>query len=116
MRSWTIAAYIFALNASFTILNSIQPFGPIEVLAGIDAIPIDLSTQTSIGGLDVSDMIGSLNIVITLLVGPLTVLPLILSGLGITGAVATVIVAIGWIAYGLALVQLVTGRMLGTAR
>jgi hypothetical protein len=116
MRSWTIACYIFALNASFAILNSIQPFGPIEVLAGIDAIPLDLSDQTTVAGLDVSDMIGALNIVITLLVGPLTVLPLILAGLGITGTVAIVVVALGWIAYGLALVQLVTGRMLGTAR
>lgn len=116
MRSWTIACYIFGLNASFAILNSIQPFGPVEVLAGINAIPIDLASQTSIAGLDISDMIAGLNIAISLLVGPLTVLPLILSAIGISGVLAAVIVSLGWIAYGIALIQLITGRMLGTAR
>ena len=117
MRSWTIAGYIFAINASFAILSAIQPFGTVELMVfGVDTIPIDPTTTTQIGGLDLVDMVAAINLFLTLLVGPLTVLPMMLSALGITGVMATVVVLIGWITYGLAIVQLVTGRMLGMAR
>lgn len=116
MRSYTVAGLIFAIHASFVILASIAPFGAIDVLGGYEILPVDLESETQIGGLDIVDMVGSINLFLTLLIGPITVLPLILSGLGITGVLAGTLTTIAWIIYGLALVQIVTGRMLATAR
>lgn len=119
MRGLTIAVWVFCLNLMFTAFTAIDPFGAaVDYGLGSELIGTvtNSSSITEVTDLGVGEMIMVTNLFITLLLGPLTLVPTILNLIGITGILQLILSAAVWVTYGWTMYQLITGRMLGDAR
>ena len=115
MKFYQIALFIFALNASFSILNSINLFGSyIQHDPGWmqqlnqsfkDQSSYQISTTAIFG-----DFAKGLSIVIEALGNATILLPFFLAKLGAPAELNAVITAGTWLTYGIAIAQFLAGR------
>lgn len=114
-RGLTIAVWIFAVNAMFTILKAINPFKTeLDYTLGTELInsTIDTSTTTEISFLDPGTIVMMLNTFLDLILGPFTLAPQLMSMIGIPGTIIYPLTGCLWMIYSYFLFQLVTGRVL----
>ena len=118
-RGLTIAIWVFAVNAMFTILKQINPFTT-DLDYTIGSELINATTNSSVVGdvsfLGTAEILNSLNLFIDLILGPFTLVPQIMSMIGITGIVNTVLTGCIWFVYAYFIFQLITGRALGDVK
>jgi len=118
-RGLTIAVWIFAVNAMFTILKAINPFKTeLDYTLGTELInaSIDTSTTTEISFLDPGTIVMMLNTFLDLILGPFTLAPQLMSMIGIPGIIIYPLTGCLWMIYSYFLFQLVTGRVLGDVK
>ena len=114
-RGLTIAVWIFAVNAMFTILKAINPFKTkLDYTLGTELIntSINTSTTTEISFLDPGTIVMMLNAFLDLILGPFTLAPQMMSMIGIPGIIIYPLTGCLWMIYSYFLFQLVTGRVL----
>lgn len=118
-RGLTIAVWIFAVNAMFTILKAINPFKTeLDYSLGTELIntSINTSTTTEISFLDPSTIVMMLNTFLDLILGPFTLAPQLMSMIGIPGIIIYPLTGCLWMIYSYFLFQLVTGRVLSEVK
>ena len=118
-RGLTIAVWIFAVNAMFTILKAINPFKTeLDYTLGTELIntSINTSTTTEISFLDPGTIVMMLNTFLDLILGPFTLAPQLMSMIGIPGIIIYPLTGCLWMIYSYFLFQLVTGRVLGDVK
>ena len=118
-RGLTIAVWIFAVNAMFTILKAINPFKTeLDYTLGTELIntSINTSTTTEISFLDPGTIVMMLNTFLDLILGPFTLAPQMMSMIGIPGIIIYPLTGCLWMIYSYFLFQLVTGRVLGDVK
>lgn len=114
-RGLTIAVWIFAVNAMFTILKAIDPFKTeLDYTLGTELIDsaIDTSTTTEISFLDPGTIVMMLNTFLDLILGPLRLTPQLMAMIGIPEIINYTLTGCVWLIYGYFIFQLVTGRVL----
>ena len=115
MRGLTIAVWVFCINLLFTILASVNPFGLTHnFVLGTEIVDVAYSSQnvTEVSALGVGEIVMGVNLLLSLLLGPLTLVPTLLNLIGIVGIVNWALTACVWVIWSYTLVQIVTGRML----
>lgn len=118
-RGLTIAIWIFAVNAMFTILKSVNPFGTeMDYSLGTELInaTAESAAVSEISFLGITEIVMVLNLFLDLILGPFTLAPQLMSMIGITGVVNYVLTGCLWMVYGYFIFQLVTGRVLGDVK
>ena len=114
-RGLTIAVWIFAVNAMFTILKAINPFKTeLDYTLGTELI--NASATTEISFLDPGTIVMMLNTFLDLILGPFTLAPQMMSMIGIPGIIIYPLTGCLWMIYSYFLFQLVTGRVLGDVK
>ena len=114
-RGLTIAVWIFAVNAMFTILKVINPFQTeLDYTLGTELIDsaIDTSTTTEISFLDPGTIVMMLNTFLDLILGPIRLTPQLMAMIGIPEIINYTLTGCIWLIYGYFIFQLVTGRVL----
>jgi len=114
-RGLTIAVWIFAVNAMFTILKAINPFQTeLDYTLGTELIDsaIDTSTTTEISFLDPGTIVMMLNTFLDLILGPFRLAPQLMAMIGIPEIINYTLTGCIWLIYGYFIFQLVTGRVL----
>ena len=117
-RGLTIAVWIFAVNAMFTILKAINPFKTeLDYTLGTELINSTIDTTTTeISFLDPGTIVMILNTFLDLILGPFTLAPQLMSMIGIPGIIIYPLTGCLWMIYSYFLFQLVTGRVLGDVK
>lgn len=114
-RGLTIAVWIFAVNAMFTILKAINPFKTeLDYTLGTELInsTIDTSTTAEISFLDPGTIVMMLNTFLDLILGPFRLAPQLMAMIGIPEIINYTLTGCIWLIYGYFIFQLVTGRVL----
>ncbi len=116
-RSLTLAVWIFCVNAVFTIFKSIDPFNSaLDYTLGDEIIDTALAAQDTAGGgilgLGITEILLALNTFLDLILGPLTLIPQLMTMIGITGVLLYVITASVWMVYGIFVFQLIAAKPL----
>lgn len=115
-RALTIAVWIFAVNATFTVLKVLNPFDTaLDYTLGTELIDgaIDSSAVvTEVSFLGVSEIVQGLNIFLDLILGPFRLAPQIMTMIGIPDVITYILTGCIWLVYGYFIFQLVTGRAL----
>lgn len=114
-RGLTVAVWVFAVNAMFTILKSIDPFNsPLDYTLGTELIntSVEVAAVQEVSFLDPSTIIMIMNLFLDLILGPFRLVPQLMSMIGITGVINYTLTGCVWMIYGYFLFQLVTGRVL----
>ena len=118
-RGLTIAVWIFAVNAMFTILKAINPFKTeLDYTLGTELInsTIDTSTTAEISFLDPGTIVMMLNTFLDLILGPFSLAPQLMAMIGIPEIINYTLTGCIWLIYSYFLFQLVTGRVLGDVK
>ena len=117
-RGLTVAVWIFAVNAMFTILKAINPFKTeLDYTLGTELINSTIDTTTTeISFLDPGTIMMMLNTFLDLILGPFTLAPQMMSMIGIPGIIIYPLTGCLWMIYSYFLFQLVTGRVLGDVK
>lgn len=116
-RSLTLAVWIFSVNAVFTVFKSIEPFNSgLDYTLGNEMIDAALAAQDTAGsgilGLGLTEILLALNTFLDLILGPITLIPQLMTMIGITGILLYVITASVWMVYGIFVFQLISGKPL----
>lgn len=115
-RGLTIAVWIFAVNAMFTILKAINPFKTeLDYTLGTELINSTIDTSTTAGEisfLDPGTIVMMLNTFLDLILGPFRLAPQLMAMIGIPEIINYTLTGCIWLIYGYFIFQLVTGRVL----
>ena len=115
MKFYQIALFIFAFNASLSILNSLDLFG--SYIQHDTQWMQDLSRMQNESNYKVSataifgDFVKGLSILIEALGNATVLLPYFLAKLGAPAELNAVITAGSWLTYGIAIAQFLSGRV-----
>jgi hypothetical protein len=117
-RALTVAVWILGINTSFTLLNYVNPFhaasavltDPLLFNSTFTAMAVNQTSGIGPFGL-VLEFVGVLNLLLSLIYGPLTLVPALMGMIGYTGIWVIAVTGLVWIPYTFFLVQLVTGRV-----
>ncbi len=117
MKFYQIALFIFAFNASISVLNSMNLFG---IYIMHDTAWMEGLNQSSgfSGNYTVSstavfgDFVKGLQIITSALGDATILLPFFLSKLGVPGEMNAIITSGTWLVYGIAIAQFLSGRKL----
>jgi hypothetical protein len=118
-RGLTIAVWIFAVNAVFTILNEINPFASeLDYTLGNELIDLAAGTGavSEVSFLGAAEIVHALNIFLDLILGPFRLAPQLMAMIGVTGVLNYTLTGCIWLVYGYFIFQLITGRSLGDMR
>lgn len=117
-RGLTIAVWVFCINAMFTIMAQIDPFGlGLNYSLGMELIETPADTApTTLSYLGVPEIVNALNVFMTLILGPFRLVPQIMDMIGISGIINVILTGCVWLVYGWFMFQLITGRTLGDVK
>lgn len=118
-RGLTIAVWIFAVNAVFTILNETNPFSSeLDYTLGNELIDLAAGTGavSEVSFLGAAEIVHALNIFLDLILGPFRLAPQLMAMIGVTGILNYTLTGCIWLVYGYFIFQLITGRSLGDMR
>ena len=113
-RALVVAAWIFSVNCGFAIYNTLDPFHfamPLLVDAAMINQTALAANATSVSGLGIAEAVMGINLFLQILVGPLTLVPTILSMIGVVGIINWCLTGVTWFIYIVFLVQLLSGRI-----
>lgn len=115
-RGLTIAVWIFAVNAMFTILKAINPFKTeLDYTLGTELINASVDSSSAAGEisfLDPGTIVMMLNTFLDLILGPFRLAPQLMAMIGIPEIINYTLTGCIWLIYGYFIFQLVTGRVL----
>jgi len=115
-RGLTIAVWIFAVNAMFTILKVINPFKTeLDYTLGTELINSTIDSSSAAGEisfLDPGTIVMMLNTFLDLILGPFRLAPQLMAMIGIPEIINYTLTGCIWLIYGYFIFQLVTGRVL----
>ncbi len=115
-RGLTIAVWIFAVNAMFTILKAINPFKTeLDYSLGTELINASVDSSSAAGEisfLDPGTIVMALNTFLDLILGPFRLAPQLMAMIGIPEIINYTLTGCIWLIYGYFIFQLVTGRVL----
>ncbi len=114
-RGLTIAVWIFAVNAVFTIFNEISPFlTELDYSLGNELIDqaAGAAAVSEVSFLGSAEIVHALNIFLDLILGPFRLAPQLMAMIGVTGILNYTLTGCIWLVYGYFIFQLVTGRAL----
>lgn len=119
-RGLTIAVWIFAVNAMFTILKAINPFKTeLDYTLGTELINSTVDSSSAAGEisfLDPGTIVMMLNTFLDLILGPFRLAPQLMAMIGIPEIINYTLTGCIWLIYSYFLFQLVTGRVLGDVK
>ena len=115
-RGLTIAVWIFAVNAMFTVLKAINPFRTeLDYSLGTELINASVDSSSAAGEisfLDPGTIVMALNTFLDLILGPFRLAPQLMAMIGIPEIINYTLTGCIWLIYGYFIFQLVTGRVL----
>ena len=115
-RGLTIAVWIFAVNAMFTVLKAINPFKTeLDYSLGTELINASVDSSSAAGEisfLDPGTIVMALNTFLDLILGPFRLAPQLMAMIGIPEIINYTLTGCIWLIYGYFIFQLVTGRVL----
>ena len=115
MKFYQIALFIFAFNASLSILNSVNLFGTyiqhdVNWMQELNSSQGYSESYTVSATAIFGDFIKGLSIIKDALANATLLLPFFLAKLGVPGELNTVITAGTWLVYAVAIAQFLAGR------
>ena len=113
-RAIVVATWIFCVNCGFAIYNTLDPFHfalPLLVDAAMINQTAMASNMTAVSGLGIAEAVMGINLFLQIIIGPLTLVPTILTMIGVTGIINWCLTGTTWFIYIMFMVQLLTGRI-----